>query len=58
MEVIGILPEQGQLCALLRPQELGNFQISQTGSGVTAEFDCTTIYGPDKIAWDFKGVKL
>ena len=39
-------------------EELGNFQISQTGSGVTAEFDCTTIYGPDKIAWDFKGVKL
>ena len=39
-------------------QELGNFQITQTGSGVKAEFDCTTIYGPDKIAWDFKGVKL
>ena len=39
-------------------EELGNFQITQTGSGVKAEFDCTTIYGPDKIAWDFKGVKL
>lgn len=39
-------------------EELGNFQISQTGSGVRAEFDCTTIYGPDKISGEFKGVKL
>ena len=39
-------------------EELGNFQISQTGSGVKAEFDCTTIYGPDKISWEAKGVKL
>lgn len=39
-------------------EELGNFQISQTGSGVTAEFDCTTVYGPDKISWEFKGVKI
>lgn len=39
-------------------EELGNFRISQTGSGVRAEFDCTTIYGPDKISGEFKGVKL
>lgn len=39
-------------------EELSNFQISQTGSGVTAEFDCTTVYGPDKISWEFKGVKM
>ena len=39
-------------------EELGNFQISQTGSGVRAEFDCTTIYGPDKISWEVKGVKM
>ena len=39
-------------------EELGNFQISQTGSGVTAEFDCTTIYGPDKISWEVKGVEM
>ena len=39
-------------------EELGNFQISQTGSGVTAEFDCTTVYGPDKIRWEAKGVNL
>ncbi len=39
-------------------EELGNFQISQTGSGVRAEFDCTTIYGPDKISWEVKGVKV
>lgn len=39
-------------------EELGNFQISQTGSGVRAEFDCATIYGPDKISWEFKGVKM
>ncbi len=39
-------------------EELGNFQISQTGSGVRAEFDCTTIYGPDKISWEVKGVEM
>ena len=39
-------------------EELGNFQISQTGSGLTAEFDCTTIYGPDKISWEVKGVEM
>lgn len=39
-------------------EELGNFQISQTGSGVTAEFDCTTVYGPDKIKWEAKEVGL
>lgn len=39
-------------------EELGNFQISQTGSGVTVEFDCTTVYGPDKISREFKGVKM
>lgn len=39
-------------------EELHNFRISQTGSGVTAEFDCTTIYGSDKIEWEIKGVKL
>ena len=39
-------------------EELGNFQISQTGSGVIVEFDCTTVYGPDKISWEFKGVKM
>ena len=39
-------------------EELGNFRISQTGSGVRAEFDCTTIYGPDKISGEFKGVKM
>ena len=39
-------------------EELGNFQISQTGSGVAVEFDCTTVYGPDKISWEAKGVNL
>jgi len=39
-------------------EELDHFQISQTGSGVTVEFDCTTVYGPDKIKWEAKGMKL
>lgn len=36
--------------------ELSNFTCSQTRSGVTVEFDCTTIYGPMLITHDWKGL--
>ena len=39
-------------------EELSNFQFTQSGSGVTVEFDCTTIYGRDTITWEAKGVKV
>lgn len=39
-------------------EELSNFQFTQTGSGVTVEFDCTTIYGHDSIRWEAKEVKV
>ena len=38
--------------------ELSNFQFAQSGSGVTVEFDCTTVYGHEPITWEAKGVKL
>ncbi len=39
-------------------KELSNFQFSRSGSGVTVEFDCTTVYGKDRITWEAKGVKV
>lgn len=38
--------------------ELSNFQFTQSGSGVTVEFDCTTVYGKEPITWEAKGVKV
>lgn len=38
-------------------KELSNFHFTRSGSGVTAEFDCATVYGEDKITWEAKGVK-
>lgn len=37
-------------------KELSNFQFTLSGSGVTAEFDCVTVYGQDRIRWEAKGV--
>lgn len=39
-------------------EELGNFRFEQSGSGVLAEFDCTTVYGKERIIWEAKGVKV
>lgn len=39
-------------------EELSNFKFSQSGSGVTAEFDCTTVYGKEQITWEAKGVNI
>lgn len=39
-------------------EELSNFQFEQSGSGVLVEFDCTTVYGKEQIAWEAKGVKV
>ncbi len=39
-------------------EELSNFKFSRSGSGVTVEFDCTTVYGKDKITWEAKGVRV
>lgn len=38
-------------------EELSNFKFSRSGSGVTVEFDCATVYGKDKITWEAKGVR-
>ena len=35
-------------------QELSNFKFTQSGSGVTVEFDCATIYGSEEIVWEAK----
>ncbi len=39
-------------------EELSNFQFTQSGSGVRAEFDCTTIYGKERITYDIKEVRI
>ena len=39
-------------------QELSNFQFAQSGSGVQVEFDCTTIYGKERITWEVKEVRV
>lgn len=39
-------------------EELSNFKFEQSGSGVRVEFDCTTVYGKEQIAWEAKGVKV
>ena len=38
-------------------EALSNFHFSQSGSGVTVEFDCLTVYGEEQITWEAKGVK-
>ncbi len=39
-------------------QELSNFQFTQSGSGVRVEFDCTTVYGKERITWEVKEVRV
>lgn len=37
-------------------KELSNFQFTRSGSGVTVEFDCATVYGEEKLKWEAQGV--
>ena len=39
-------------------EELSNFKFAQSGSGVSIEFDCATVYGKEQITWEAKGVKV